>query len=148
MIQIWAVGKLRNAPLQELAEDYLRRSAKLGYPVRVEELAEGRGGVPRSPEALAKRLADSPCAIVLDEKGTQQPTEVWARQLQVDLGRHGDVVFVVGGAAGLPAAIRGAARSRLSLSAMTLPHELVRVLLLEQIYRAATILRGTPYHRG
>ncbi len=148
MLQVWAIGKLRSEPLRRLADDYRRRAAGVGLPIKVLELPESTGGTPRNPEALAERLRAVSVAVALDERGEPIASEPWARRLERDLARGGDTVFVVGGAAGLPDQVLRAVDRRLSLSPMTFPHELARVILLEQLYRAATILKGMPYHRG
>ncbi len=148
MLLIWPVGKVRDPALKSLCDNYTRRAGKSGLPTRVEEIAEGKGGTVRSPDALLRRMAAAGWVAALDEAGVELNSVAFARRLQLELGRHGDLVFLIGGAAGLPASVLAAANARISLSAMTFPHEMARLLLLEQIYRAATILKGTPYHRA
>lgn len=85
--------------------------------------------------------------IALDEHGTQPTTGQLAAQMQEWMREGGDVAFIIGGADGLHASIKQAAQQLLALSALTLPHALVRVLLAEQLYRAHSMLHNHPYHR-
>ena len=96
----------------------------------------------RDERRLAAALPKSVRLIALDERGGEYTTEQFARLLEVPSA------FVIGGADGLSEATKRAAQMMLRLSAMTLPHALAQVLLLEQLYRAATFLTGHPYHRA
>ena len=102
-------------------------------------------------EAEAQRiLAGLPhgaLRIVLDERGAQLTTKQLAQQMQGWMGGGRDVAFVIGGADGLHESVKNGAQQLLALSAMTLPHGLVRVLLAEQLYRAHSLLHNHPYHR-
>ena len=105
----------------------------------------------RNDRALLDRLKRS-CSpgthvVALDAGGEAMDSRSFARRLEALLARHRRVAFVVGGADGLPAGVDALVHERLSLSPMTLPHRLARLLLLEQIYRAFTIIRGEPYHK-
>ena len=100
-------------------------------------------------EAVRIRAACANCSIVaLDERGSAWTTLDLARNLQQWRAAGASVAFVIGSADGLDPALKRTAAARLALSAMTLPHGLVRVLLVEQIYRATSVLAGHPYHRG
>ena len=105
----------------------------------------------RTDRALLDRLRRSCSAgtrvVALDASGEAMDSEGFARRLESLLSRHQRVAFLVGGADGLPPGVDSLVHERLSLSPMTLPHRLARLLLLEQVYRAFTILRGAPYHR-
>jgi 23S rRNA (pseudouridine1915-N3)-methyltransferase len=105
----------------------------------------------RTERALLDRLkrACSPGThvVALDAGGEALDSSGFARRLEAMLSSHQRVAFVVGDADGLPAGTDALVHERLSLSPMTLPHRLARLLLLEQIYRAFTIIRGEPYHR-
>ena len=85
--------------------------------------------------------------IALDERGTHWSTKQLAQQLQEWMGGGRDVVFIIGGADGLHESVRSSANQLLALSAMVLPHGMVRVLLAEQLYRAHSLLHNHPYHR-
>ena len=128
------------------------------YPVEVLEVAPERGRQSESDAAIIRRRSESArliaaipprgFTVVLDERG--QPMDSlkfakWLERLTIDQP-HG-VNFVMGGDAGLDDAVKQRAQKLLTLSAMTLPHQLARVLLLEQIYRACTLMRNIPYHK-
>jgi 23S rRNA (pseudouridine1915-N3)-methyltransferase len=98
-------------------------------------------------ERLRAALPRGARVVALDERGEACTTAQFAARLQRWLQDARDLAFVVGGADGLDPALRDAAEHRLSLSSLTLPHGRVRVLFVEQLYRAATVLQGHPYHR-
>ena len=133
-----AVGKLRDRQLAALCDDYLAR-ARRHLSVDVVEVDDDK--------ALARKWPTAGETIALEIGGDSWTTERFAAYLgdQMVHGGRG-VTFVIGGADGLPAALVARAQRRLSLSAMTLPHRLARLVLVEQIYRALTIIRGEPYH--
>jgi 23S rRNA (pseudouridine1915-N3)-methyltransferase len=137
-VLVVAVGGLREPSYRALVDDYLARIRRL-IPVDEIEAKEGK-----LAEALA-RLPDGP-RVALEVEGTAHTSESFARALE-RLGRtgKGNVAFLIGGADGLPPEISRAADHRWSLGQLTLPHRLARLVLVEQIYRAATILRGHPY---
>jgi 23S rRNA (pseudouridine1915-N3)-methyltransferase len=86
--------------------------------------------------------------VVMDERGRQWSTARLAESVRNWMREGGDTVFIIGGADGLAAAIRNSADEVLSLSALTMPHALARILLAEQLYRAVSLIKGHPYHRG
>jgi 23S rRNA (pseudouridine1915-N3)-methyltransferase len=137
-IAVLAVGKLRDRHVTALCEDYLAR-ARRHLPVEVVE--------PEDDAALARRWPTTGEVIALEPGGVSWSTEELSRQIDRRM-THGTraLTFVIGGADGIPAALVAKANLRLSLSAMTLPHRLARLVLCEQIYRALTIIRGEPYH--
>ncbi|HSR68221.1 MAG TPA: 23S rRNA (pseudouridine(1915)-N(3))-methyltransferase RlmH [Acidobacteriota bacterium] len=150
---LW-VGKTRKASLADLEKEYLKRIRRF-HPAGVSTVPEqnrkdahqSAAAERREAEAILKRLPSQARLVVLDERGSQVTSRGLAGWLKHwTLGGLSQVVFVVGGHTGLPQEVRGKADRILSLSRMTLPHELARVVLLEQIYRAATILQGLPYH--
>lgn len=148
-----AVGRITDAGLRDLCADYagrLRRSLRL--ELREVRAAPGRAAPAVRLRAEADRLlaALPPGArvVALTRTGRAESSPDFARRL-AEWRREGrDVAFVIGGAFGLDRRVLDRSDSRLSLSAMTLPHELARVVLLEQLYRASTILAGTPYHKA
>ena len=97
---------------------------------------------------MLKAMPDSAHVIALDEHGKSWSSTGLAAQLENWMANYPNVVFLIGGADGHGTAVLEAARKTISLSAMTLPHGFARVVLLEQLYRAATILSGHPYHRA
>ncbi|MDR3495407.1 MAG: 23S rRNA (pseudouridine(1915)-N(3))-methyltransferase RlmH [Ancalomicrobiaceae bacterium] len=158
-ILIAAVGRLKSGPERELAERYLDRAQKSGRPLGisrldVREIGEGRATRPddRKAEEAAELLTLVPDAaevIVLDEGGLSPTSEDFAQIIAAARDRSvADLVFAIGGPDGHGPAIKARARSTLAFGAMTWPHQLVRVLLAEQLYRATTILSGHPYHRA
>ncbi len=150
---IVAVGKLRGWAADG-SEDYLKRLGRY-FPVEVVEVAEEDINR-RSPEEvlsaeasrLAKRIPSSTYVIALDrEKGEQLSSEELARTLEaLGLSGQSHVVFILGGPLGLSAELLGQSDEVLSFGSITLPHALARVVLLEQLYRAAKIVRGEKYH--
>lgn len=158
-ITIAAVGRLKAGPESELADRYRKRFDASGKalalgPISVVELVESRDGseaVRRQDEAsrlLAKTSAGC-IVIALDENGRQLSSQMFADLIARyrDDGA-GELAFLIGGPDGHGDDVERCARDRLALGAMTLPHGLARVVLLEQLYRAATILSGHPYHRA
>ncbi len=155
---IAAVGKLKRGPERELAERYLDRVAKLGRSiglrgVEVVEIAESRNrdAERRAIEeaiAIATLTPEGAALVLLDERGRAAATGdlVDAVRSWRDGGRNA-CVFVIGGADGLGPALREKADLAIAFGAMTWPHQLVRIMLLEQLYRVATVLAGHPYHR-
>ncbi len=138
-IVVVAVGRLRDRPLRAVADEYL---ARLRRYVRCDEI-EVRDGI-----GLGPRVPDGAVRVALEVDGE----EVTSRSLAKRVERwgatgKGEIAFLVGGADGIPGDLSRAASTRLSLSRLTLPHRLARVLLYEQLYRAFTILRGEPYAR-
>lgn len=152
-IDIAAVGRLRKGPEAALVDDYLARFAKtgrsLGLPaVSVQEVEDRRGGGMEAEAALlTKAIPDNASLIMLDERGDQPTSPDFADRLAGYRDTARDVCFVIGGADGLLPALRDRADWQISFGRMVWPHLLVRVLLAEQLYRGATILAGSPYHR-
>jgi len=154
-LHLCAVGRLRTGPERELVDDYLDRLGKTGRalglgPVAEHEVEDRRGGG-RTVEAelLARAVPAGAVLCVLDERGRTLTSPEFAAQLAHwrDGGRQ-DAAFVIGGADGIAPALRARADLAISFGAMVWPHMLVRVMLAEQLYRAATILAGSPYHRA
>lgn len=154
---IAAVGRMKQGPERELVARYLERAVASGRPLglvgfEVSELAESRASSSPARKADEARLlrATLPDGIVvaLDERGRTLGSEAFASQIARwrDDGRPA-VSFVIGGADGLEADFVKAADMTLSFSPLTWPHQLVRIMLAEQLYRATTILSGHPYHR-
>lgn len=157
-LRIVAVGRLKAGPEGELVERYRERLAASGRAVgitRVEtvELPEGRSGAVaerKSGEAAAVQKALKGCATVIafDERGEAVTSRAFAKLLRKAIdGAAGDVGIVIGGADGLDDSLRRQADNVVSFGRMTLPHQLVRIMVVEQLYRAVTILTGHPYHR-
>jgi 23S rRNA (pseudouridine1915-N3)-methyltransferase len=134
-----AVGKIRDAPMRAAADDYLGR-------VRRYVACEEREA--KSDEQLERLAPEGALRIALEVHGEQLSSPELARRVD-EWGRRGKgvIAFFIGGAEGIPEDFSRRADVRLSLSKLTLPHRLARVVLAEQLYRAMTILRGEPYAR-
>ncbi|MCB6179345.1 23S rRNA (pseudouridine(1915)-N(3))-methyltransferase RlmH [Rhodobacter sp. Har01] len=153
-LHLCAVGRLRAGPERALVDDYLDRLGKTGRalglgPAEEHEVEDKRGGGMASEGALLARVVPAGAALcVLDERGKVLSSPEFAAQLAAwrDAGRQ-DAAFVIGGADGIDPALRDRADLAISFGRMVWPHLLVRVMLAEQLYRAATILAGSPYHR-
>ena len=151
-LRVLAVGRDRSGLYRPALEEYARR---LGRYARFEvvEVPEARrhAGTPRARdeegEAILARLRDGERVVALDERGREPTSEELARRLAAWLAGGRDLALVVGGADGLAEAVKARADESLSLSRLTLAHRLALLVLLEQLYRAFTILRGEPYHK-
>ena len=147
------VGKPRDRHLAAAIEEYESRAARY-WPLVVAEVREASGrGVSasevrrREGERLLERLPAGALVVACDERGDRLTSPEFAALLADARDAARDVAFVVGGAFGLDETVRGAASRSLQLAPWTLPHELARLVLAEQIYRAGTIARGEPYHK-
>jgi 23S rRNA (pseudouridine1915-N3)-methyltransferase len=159
LVAVHAVGRMKAGAEQELATRYLGRFAKSGPAVGLEfsgvvEIAEGRSQSAeerRHDEAdrLRAHIAKGAALIALDERGKNLASADLAQKIgdMRDGGRR-HLAFAIGGPDGLDPAFRADADLTLSFGLLTWPHQLVRVMLAEQLYRIATILAGHPYHRA
>jgi 23S rRNA (pseudouridine1915-N3)-methyltransferase len=158
-IVVAAIGRLKSGPETELAERYRKRAAQTGRnlgwrDVEIIEIRESRATEPakrmiEESIALTTVIPQGAAVVLLDSRGESLDSASIAAQFAK--WRANDkpaVVFVIGGADGLAASLHDKATLKLSFGAATWPHQLVRVMLLEQIYRATTILTGHPYHRA
>ncbi|APE42115.1 23S rRNA (pseudouridine(1915)-N(3))-methyltransferase RlmH [Sulfitobacter alexandrii] len=154
-IHICAVGRLRNGSEKDLLEDYLSRFDRTGRgiglgPVQMIEVDDRKGGGMVAEAALLeKALPKGAIVCALDERGTVETSPKFAQRLAAWRdGGTGDLAFIIGGADGIAADLRARSDHALSFGKMVWPHMLVRVMLSEQLYRAASILSGGPYHRA
>ena len=154
-VHICAVGRLRGGPEADLISDYATRFDRTGRalglgPLSIAEVEDRKGGGMAGEADLLRRAVPRGAVICcLDERGRVDSSPGFADRLGGwrDAGRS-DVAFVIGGADGIDPGLRAEADHLLSFGAMVWPHMLVRVMLSEQLYRAASILAGTPYHRN
>ena len=140
MIRILAVGRLKASWAQDACSDYARRAGRFAR-VEITEIPDA------DPEREARAMLGVLGAterLVLCESGGETLS---SEQIAALLGRHGSLAFALGGPEGLDPALRERAASSLSFGRITLPHELARVVLLEQVYRGLSIRAGHPYHR-
>lgn len=153
-VQICAVGRLRSGPEKQLIDDYTTRFDRTGRPLglgplTISEVEDRKNGGMSAEAALLEKAIPSGAVIcTLDERGKILSSPDFAQKLAGwrDEGR-GTIAFVIGGADGIDPALRAKADFSISLGKMVWPHMLARVMLCEQIYRASTILAGSPYHR-
>ncbi len=153
-IQILAIGKMKAGAERALVDDYLSRANAVGRTVSLSPVTE-RALDPRDATqsgacaAILDALEPGDVVIALDERGASESSERLARRLEAwrDQARA-RVVLVIGGADGLTDEVRARADLLIAFGAQTWPHRLARVMAAEQVYRAASILSGAPYHRS
>jgi 23S rRNA (pseudouridine1915-N3)-methyltransferase len=154
-----SIGRLKQGPERELAERYRERfediGRKLGFRgLEIHEISESRARdaatrIAEEAAAISAAIPEKAVLVALDERGKSIDSVTFAREL----GRWrddgiADTIFTIGGADGLSPDLQRRANLRIAFGSATWPHQMVRVMLLEQIYRAATILSGHPYHRA
>ena len=158
-VTVLCVGKLKEKPLRQMADEYLKRLGRYGKyeESEIPDLPEPAGGTSaaleeqvkaREGEALLARIRPGDRVIALTIEGRQRSSTELARHLE-ELRTAGEsrLVFVIGGSLGLGKNVLARADEELSMSPMTFPHQLARVMLLEQLYRAEKISAGERYHK-
>ena len=157
-ITLFAVGRLKAGPEKDLASRYLDRFAKAGPAIGLElaklvEVQESRASNAdtrkrEEASALEKALPEGAILVLLDERGKTLDSQAFSDAIgrYCDNGKR-DMMLAIGGADGLDPELRAKADLVLNLGTMTWPHQMVRILIAEQLYRAVTILSGHPYHR-
>ena len=158
-IVVVSIGRLKQGPERELAERYRERfddiGRKLGFRgLEIHEISESRARdaatrISEEAAAISAAVPEKSVLVALDERGKSIDSTSFAQHL----GRWRDegiatTIFTIGGADGLSPDLQRKAKLRIAFGLATWPHQMVRVMLLEQIYRAATILAGHPYHRA
>ena len=158
-VTLYAVGRLKSGPERDLTARYVDRFKKTGAALgldfnRIVEIPESRASdaATRKREeaaALTKQLPQDAVLVLLDERGKTPNSEAFAATLGRwrDAGRR-DLAIAIGGADGHDPDLRESADAVIGFGKMTWPHQMVRIMLAEQLYRAATILAGHPYHRA
>lgn len=153
-LRLLSVGKLSEAFWRQAAETYTERLRRY-LPLDQIELKEEKAGKKADPsylrdregERILERIPDQAFVVALDERGRPLTSEELAGQLEGHMVQGtAELVFVIGGAYGLSPAVRARADQVLSLSKLTFTHQMARIFLLEQLYRAMTIVRNEPYH--
>jgi 23S rRNA (pseudouridine1915-N3)-methyltransferase len=158
-ILVIAVGRLKQGPERELAEAYRKRAEGVGRSLGLRdiEIIEIRESRAQDAErrrieesiAIANVIPERATLVMLDERGDSLDSAALAAQLREWRAEdRAAICFAIGAADGLADSLRQRANLKLAFGAATWPHQLVRIMLLEQLYRAATILAGHPYHRG
>lgn len=154
-MKVWVavVGKPRDAALAAAIREYESRAARY-WPLEVVEVKEepSRSATEavvmrKEGERILARLPTTARLVLCDPGGDACDSTRFARFLQDERERAQDVAFVIGGAHGIGSEVRARPHRRLALAPWTLPHELARLVLAEQLYRAGTIVRGEPYHK-
>jgi 23S rRNA (pseudouridine1915-N3)-methyltransferase len=154
-LRIIVVGRDRNDPIVSAADEYVERIRRY-FPIEVVEVREEplKKSTPitevkrREAERIQRALREGEQVVLLDQSGKQLTSEEVAKRLdRARTGGIGALAFVIGGPVGLDLELLGRTRELWSLSKMTLPHRIARLILAEQLYRACTILRGEPYHK-
>jgi 23S rRNA (pseudouridine1915-N3)-methyltransferase len=153
-----AVGRMKQGPERDLAEHYQKRAAQAGRgvglpPIEIIEIRDSRADnserrMLEESIAIANVIPERGVLVLLDERGESVASASFAGLIQEWRLEDRSVVFVIGGADGLAPSLRDKAQRALAFGAATWPHQLARIMLLEQIYRAVTILAGHPYHRA
>jgi 23S rRNA (pseudouridine1915-N3)-methyltransferase len=139
MIRLITVGRVKSGPFATAIADYTKRCGRFA---RLETIELRDSNSEREGKAILAALGNARC-IVCDERG-----EHWdSPQMAAELGAHGSIDFIIGGPDGLDPSVRKRGDAILAMSGFTLPHEMARLVLMEQIYRGFTILGGHPYHR-
>lgn len=142
-ITVLCVGKASKSFCRDGCDEYLRRLHSF-YDVNVVEIAE-QPTVKKEGEELLKRMSGE--CVLLDIGGEQVSSEQFAELMKKAHERADKMTFIIGGASGVDNAVREKCIKRVSFGRVTYPHQIARLLLVEQIYRAATILNGLPYHK-
>ncbi len=142
-ITVLCVGKASKQFCRDGCDEYLKRLRSF-YDVSVVEVSE-QPTIRREGEELIKRL-NGEC-VLLDVGGEQISSEAFAELIKTTHERTDRLTFLIGGASGVDEQVRGICKKRVSFGRVTYPHQIARLLLLEQIYRAATIINGLPYHK-
>ncbi len=152
-ITVVAVGRLKEPYWRDAAAEYLKRLRPYAA-IEVVEVpdrdvtADERGALKVEAEGILRAIPEGAHVVVLEIGGRQLSSEGFSAWLErAGIEGRSSIAYVLGGAAGLDAAVLSRADERVSLGAMTLPHQLARVVLLEQVYRGFRIMRGEPYHR-
>ena len=153
-LRIVTIGRQRNGPEKDLIDDYISRFNRTGRvvglgPAEIIELEDKKnGGKAAEAILLLKPIPASAYVVALDERGMQQTSPEFAKKIvSIRDDAPSELFFVIGGADGLDAEVLNRSDARLSFGKMVWPHMLARVMLTEQLYRAASILTGGPYHR-
>lgn len=151
MIKILTVGQIKEKYLKDAIEEYKKRISKYTniqiIEVKDEGLVEEQKAIKLEEEKLTKYISDKDYIITLEIEGKQYTSPEFAKKIDQILIENSNLVFIIGGSYGLSNEIKNKSKMHLSFSQMTFPHQLFRVLLLEQIYRAYKINNNESYHK-
>ena len=153
-INICAIGRIKSSPEVDMVNDYVDRFERIGKniglgPIKIIEKESKKSGVLSEGKVLLASIPNNSIICILDEKGADldslafaKKIEYWRDNLNLELS------LVIGGAGGLSKEIKNKAHHSISFGKMVWPHRLIRVMITEQLYRAASIISGTPYHKA
>lgn len=151
MIKLITVGQIKEKYLKDAIEEYKKRISKYTnieiIEVKDEGLVEEEKAKKKEAEKIIKHISDKDYLITLEIEGNQMTSIDFAKKIDNILIENSNIVFIIGGSYGLSDDIKNKAKLHLSFSKMTFPHQLFRVLLLEQIYRAYKINNNESYHK-
>ena len=153
-INICAIGRIKSSPEVDMVNDYVDRFERIGKniglgPIKIIEKESKKSGVLSEGKVLLASIPNNSIICILDEKGADlnslafaKTIEHWRDNLNLELS------LVIGGAGGLSKEIKNKAHHSISFGKMVWPHRLIRVMITEQLYRAASIISGSPYHKA
>jgi len=148
-LEIWWIGKERK---NKQIDEYLKRLGKYTKIqkrlIKDSKKNERRLKIQEESEQILSRIKPTDYLVLLDEFGKQYDSNQWAKHLNNEWLRHKKTIFLIGGAYGVGDEIKSRSNQTIALSKMTLPHEIARLLLIEQIYRSFTILNNENYHHS
>lgn len=151
MIKIITVGSLKERYLKEAIEEYQKRIKKYTdieiIEVKDEGLLPSMQAMEKESEKIEKHISEKEYIITLEIEGKQFTSEEFSRKIEDIQMINSNITFIIGGSYGIDQSIKEKAKTHLSFSKMTFPHQLFRVLLLEQIYRAFKIMNNESYHK-
>lgn len=150
-ITIISIGKFENSPYKKIFEEYFKR---ISYKIELKEIdAKGSKNIElgkiklKEAELINKNLSKNSFKICLDENGSQYTSIEFSKLLNSKFNEGSNIDFIIGGAFGLDKEFLRKSNITLSLGKLTLPHIMARIILIEQIYRAESIIKGHPYHK-
>lgn len=153
MIKVIAVGKLKEKATQALVDEYMKRLQTV-HKLEIIELGKSKHKdsevqkiIEDEGERILAKLSPSDYLMLLDLKGENLSSESLSQKMDLILNQGQTLVFVIGGSHGVSQAVKSRAQAKWQLSNLTFPHQLVRILLLEQVYRSFMIMKGHPYHK-
>lgn len=153
MIKIIAVGKIKEKPAQALIEEYMKRLVSI-HKVEIIQLNKSKHKdtdvlkiIEDESDRIIEKIQPQDFVVLLDLAGKNIQSEALSQTIEQTLNQGQTLVFVIGGSHGVSSKVKSRAQFLWQLSALTFPHQLVRILLLEQIYRAFMILKAHPYHK-
>ena len=153
-INICAIGRIKSSPEADIVNDYVDRFERIGKhiglgPVKVIEKETKKSGILSEGKVLLDSIPNNSIICILDEKGADLDSVAFARKLEYWRDNLNlDLSLVIGGAGGLSEEIKNKADHSISFGKMVWPHRLIRVMIAEQLYRAASIISGSPYHKA